>query len=307
VSVVAPPLALEQALLVELGSHRFARGHEPRSQQDAARAEGEGGDQPTTVGDSARRHDGDVHGVDHLGQERHRPDGCRFGRRGLAVDRTVAAGFAALSHDDVGAVGGRGACILHVRDHREYLDPVPPALLDERRLEPAECGREHRRPLVEHDLDRRIDDVGGAPGPSRRRRNAETLAELVQHFLRAPQGLVADRIGIDRRPERAVEPQIHPERAVGQLPDSADHHAQPVGRHVESGEDAEPARAAHFGDELGAGDSAHAGLDDRIVDADEIAQRRAKDHLAHSSSSSAIGAGRPSPRSHARRARRRPA
>ena len=79
-----------------------------------------------------------------------------------------------------------------------------------------------------------------------------------------------------------MQPEIDTERAVGQLADAADHRAEVVGRHVETGEDAEPPGATHFGHELGAGDGAHARLDDRVVDPEEIAQRRAKCHLAPS-------------------------
>src|SRR5205085_12206208 len=54
--------------------------------------------------------------------------------------------------------------------------------------------------------------------------------------------------------------------------------AQLVGRHAQTGHDAEPARARHLGGELGPGGAAHARLHDRVFDAQQLAERRAQAH-----------------------------
>src|SRR2546427_3542717 len=91
------------------------------------------------------------------------------------------------------------------------------AVVDEPRLEPSEGRGEDRRPLVEHDLDRGIHEIRRPSGSGRRRRNPEALAEAVEHLLGSAQRLLANRGGIDGRPEGAVQPQVHAERAVRQL------------------------------------------------------------------------------------------
>src|SRR2546426_589273 len=154
------------------------------------------------------------------------------------------------------------------------------AVVDQPRLEPSEGRGEDRRPLVEHDLDRGIHEIRRPSGSGRRRRNPEALAEAVEHLLGSAQRLLANRVGIDGRPEGAVQPQVHAERAVRQLARAVDHRAQIVRRNVEPGQDPEASGAAHLHHQVGTGDGAHAGLDDRVLDVEEIAQRCAEGHGA---------------------------
>jgi hypothetical protein len=99
----------------------------PRSTPLAPRASA--ATSPRPVGDPAGRDDRHADRVDHLRQEGHHAHGRRVGRRGLAVNRAMAAGFASLRHDHVGAAGRRGARVLDRRDHRHHLDPAATALL----------------------------------------------------------------------------------------------------------------------------------------------------------------------------------
>ena len=75
-----------------------------------------------------------------------------------------------------------------------------------------------------------------------------------------------------------MQPEIDAEGPVRQLAHPTDAGAQVVGGHAEARENAEPSRAAHLGHELGSGDSAHPGLEDGVLDAQEITERRAEDH-----------------------------
>jgi len=91
----------------------------------------------------------------------------------------MAARLASLSHDHVGAAGGGGARVLHGRDHGHDLDAAPAAVLHQPGLEPSQRGREDRRPLLEHDVDRGIHEIGRPAGSGHRRRDAQVLAESV--------------------------------------------------------------------------------------------------------------------------------
>src|SRR2546425_2504195 len=104
--------------------------------------------------------------------------------------------------------------------------------------------------------------------------------EAVEHLLGSAQRLLANRVGIDGRPEGAVQPQVHTERAARQLARAVDHLSQIVRRNVEPGQDPEASGAADLYHQLGTGDGAHAGLDDRVFDVEEIAQRCAEGHGA---------------------------
>ena len=108
--------------------------------------------------------------------------------------------------------------------------------------------------------------------------NPEALAEPIEHSLGASQNVVADLAGIERRTQRPMQPQIHAERPVRQPANLADHRAQVVRRDVETGQHTQSAGATHLGHELGTGNRAHAGLDDRVFDPEQIAQRRAERH-----------------------------
>src|SRR5262249_22129229 len=91
------------------------------------------------------------------------------------------------------------------------------------------------------------DQIGSAHWSRSDRGNAQTLAKLIQHALRAAHRRLVDPAGIDRRSERAMEPEVHAERAVGQLAHAPDHRAQLVGRHVEPGRHAGPRSATSWG------------------------------------------------------------
>src|SRR2546426_1042534 len=103
-----------------------------------SRAPGRSWIRPTlwpAIGNAARRHDGHRHRVDDLREQGDDTHARRLGRRGLAVQRAVTAGLAALSDDHVRTVRRRGAGVLHGRDHGHDLDAAPMALLDELALE----------------------------------------------------------------------------------------------------------------------------------------------------------------------------
>src|SRR5262249_8831775 len=145
-------------------------------------------------------------------------------------------------------------------------------------VEPAERGREHRGPLLEHDLDGCVDKIGRPGRPARRRRNPKTLADAIRHLLASPQRRLWYPDGIDWGPEIAMQPEIHAERTIGQLADAPDHPSQIVWRHVKPRQDAEAAGAAHLGDQLRPRDGAHARLDDGILDTQKITKRGAEAH-----------------------------
>jgi hypothetical protein len=109
------------------------------------------------------------------------------------------------------------------------------------------------------------------------RRNPELTAEPVEHRLDGGQPVVGDRRRIGGRAELRVEPQVDPERAVGQLANLADPAPQLLGGNVQAGQDPQAAGARHLGHQVGPGDASHAGLHDRVVDAEQIAQGRPQD------------------------------
>jgi hypothetical protein len=69
-----------------------------------------------------------------------------------------------------------------------------------------------------------------------------------------------------------VEPQIDAEGAAGQAAHFADLAPELVAVQAEAGEDAEPAGARHLGYERRTRNPLHGGLDDRVLDADQLAQ-----------------------------------
>ena len=187
-------------------------------EQHAHRPEGQRGDQAAAVDDAARRHHRDRHRVNDLRNERERAHAGGLGRGALHPRGPMAAGLAPLGHHDVDARGDDRARVLHRRHHRHDLDPRGAAAADEFGTRVAEPDAEDRRPLLEDHFDLRPDDVRDGLGPSRPRWQPEPGAEPVEDGVDSGQPLVGDRRRIDRRPELRVEPQVHPERAIGELP-----------------------------------------------------------------------------------------
>src|SRR5213079_3432385 len=78
---------------------------------------------------------------------------------------------------------------------------------------------------------------------------------------------------------------------------AADHLPEVVRRDVEPGEDAEAAGAAHLRHELGPGDTPHTRLDDRVLDREQLAERRPEHaHSALPRASSRMACSRSLPR-----------
>ena len=70
-----------------------------------------------------------------------------------------------------------------------------------------------------------------------------------------------------------MQPQIDAKGTIGQRADAANLAAQIVGREVQSGENAEPARARDFGGQLRPGDAPHSRLNDWVPDVQETRKR----------------------------------
>ena len=155
------------------------------------------------------------------------------------------------------------------------------ATTGERHVGRAERRAEDGHALVEHDLERVVDQIRDGIRSLGLGGNAQPLAELVEGTLGAAQRPVRDRRGIGRRTQLAVKPEVDPERPVGQLADSTNALAQLVGRDVQPRENPERPGPADLGHQLRPRDPAHSGLQDRIFDAEQVAERGAE-HLGHS-------------------------
>ena len=172
--------------------------------------------------DAARRHDRDLHRVDHLRHQRERADLAR-----------VAARLRPLRRHDVGArrLGTDG--VLHLARHHHDLHPVPLHLADVL-LGHGEAGHEDAHLLVEED----------------------------------------GQVGLDHLRNRRQ--QVDREGTAGEPPGLADLLAQAVGREVRRPHDAETAGIRHRCHQRRHRHAAHAGKADGHLDAEEVADRRAK-------------------------------
>jgi hypothetical protein len=165
------------------------------------------------------------------------------------------------------------ARVVHRGDHGHDERAGAVAAFDHRRVGVAEPDAPHRHLLLED----RVEGLGNDIGERRRRRRyfgqLEPAAEAIQHLLHGSQRLAGDlRRGV-RRSQIVVQPQVDAEGTIGQLAHAADLAAQIVGAEPETREDAERTGVRHFRDELGARDATHAGLENRMIDAQQIAER----------------------------------
>ena len=89
----------EDGRTVSLGHSGFVAGEKGRPQLDCAGTEGQRGSNAAAIHDAARCHDWNADGVDHLGNERHRPHQALLGRGQEAS--AVAPRLAALGDDSI--------------------------------------------------------------------------------------------------------------------------------------------------------------------------------------------------------------
>ena len=75
-----------------------------------------------------------------------------------------------------------------------------------------------------------------------------------------------------------MEPEVDAEWPVSALPHLADPQTQLVRRESQPREDAEAARPGDFSDQVGPGHVAHAGLEDRVLDSQQITEHRVECH-----------------------------
>ena len=196
----------------------------------------------------------------------------------------MAAGLATLGDDDVHAVGLDRARVLDGRHHRHHLDPALVTAAHHGCVGIAEADRPHRHALLEDDREPLVDEIGHTRRGRVSGRNSEPLAEDVELRLHGARRGRRHARGIDGRTQLGVQPLIDAERAIGHRAHVADAPAKLVGGHAEAGHDAEAAGARDLGRELGAGRAAHAGLHDRVLDAEQLAERGAQAHRVNSSS-----------------------
>ena len=267
---------LEHRLLPELRRGGLPGGDEPRAQHHALGAQRESGDQASPVGDAAG---GDHRRPDRVDDLRNERDGRHaLGAGRLDPRGPMAARLAALGHDGVDAGADDGARVLDAADHRDDLDVALVAAADHVGARIAERDGEHGDALLQDDLERGVDDVGQAGRPRLGGRQAEPLTEAIERVLNRAHARLRDRAHVDRRSHLAVQPQVHAERSVGEPPHGADRPSHSVGWQLEPGDDPEAAGFRHLGHQLGTGHAAHPRLHDRIVDTQQVAQRRAQAH-----------------------------
>ena len=110
-------------------------------------------------------------------------------------------------------------------------------------------------------------EEGASPSRSRNR---------LRVFLHHLQDTLRDARHVGRRHHVGVEQQVHAERPVGEALHLADARADFIGRKVRAAQDAQAAGTAHRRRERRAGDASHARLQDRVLDAEEVAQGSAQ-------------------------------
>jgi len=152
----------------------------------------------------------------------------------------VAARLVALGDDHVHAVLRVIARLLHVAAEGHHLH-AEPVRLRGNWARTAQPSHQYGRALLQSDVDPALDLIG----------------ELLHLVARGADG---------------GEEHVHPEGLIGLVAHATDLLAEMLGRSVGRRDDAEAARRGDGGGERGAGDPAHAGLTDRIADAQQIAE-----------------------------------
>ncbi len=104
----------------------------------------------------------------------------------------------------------------------------------------------------------------------------ETLAEAVQHALDGQDSLIGDPGHVDGGPKLGMKPEVDAKGAVGERAHATNPLTKIVRCEIQAGEDPEPTRAADLGYQFGACDASHAGLENRILDAEHVRERGAK-------------------------------
>ena len=110
---------------------------------------------------------------------------------------------------------------------------------------------------------------------------------LVGEVGRSTPGEREDRDALGQRhldgcPVHLADHMVDAEGAVRELPHARDALAELLGIEPQAREDAEASGPRDFGDQLRPGHAAHAGLEDRVLDAEEIAERRSQRVHVHS-------------------------
>ena len=234
--------------------------------------------QPPAVGDAAGRNHRHPHGVHHLGNERHRRDGTIVAGRHAGPGGAVAAGLGSLRHQRVDAGGRHRAGVRDAADHGDHAGAPRVTASHQVGARVAERDREDRYALLEDDLDPGVDHVGQAGRPLVAGRQPQPRAEAVERVLHGVDLGLRNRGHVERWPHLGVQPEVDAERPIGEAPHRPNALADLLGWQLQPGQDAEASGAAHLGHQLGPGDAAHPGLENRHLDAEEIAQRCAQRH-----------------------------
>jgi hypothetical protein len=198
--------------------------------------------------------------------------------RPLGPRGAMASRLAALGHDDVHAGALHRARVRDGRHHDHHLDAALVRAADLLGARLTEADRPHGDALLDDDLERGVDQVGHRRRAGGRRRQPQSRAEAVESGLHLGHRGLGDRGGVGGRPQRVGHELVDAEGAVGGGPHAPDRVAHLVGREVQRRDDAEAAGPGHLGDQVGAGDAAHPRLHDRMLDTQQVAQRRAKLH-----------------------------
>jgi len=237
---------------------------EPRAELGALGAEREGGHEPGSVHDAAGRDHRHVHRPDDLRNQGERAHHDRTLRvRHLEVG-PVTTGLAALCDDDVRAGFGRGHRVRHRRDHRDHRDPRL-ARHGNDGCRVTQPGRDRGDALLERDADQ-------IERGCRRRRRFGGGWKAERGAPRRQGGVDLVLGGGGGRGHR--EQDVGGDRRVGQGTGTAQGGPGGIGGHPRQAERAEAPGLADGGDELRGGRTpGHARQQDRMTDAEEVAER----------------------------------
>jgi hypothetical protein len=182
----------------------------------------------------------------------------------------VASRLASLSDDRVHAGRSDGSRVLDRCNHRDDFDAALVAAAHHLRTRIAEADAPDRNPLLQDHLEGLGNEVRDARRTRESRRDVQALAETVQRPLNDAHALLRNLRDVGRRAQLGVQPEVDPERPVGELAHAADLCLQVLSLDSQPREDAEPTRLAHLGDELRSGDASHPRLENRVFDPEKV-------------------------------------
>src|SRR5262249_48117810 len=184
----------------------------------------------------------------------------------------MSTSFSPLRHDGIQTDSLHRPAVFDGCDHGDYLYAVAMTCLDHLRSRIAQAHAEDRHMLLQNDLKALRDQIRQLGWALRLWREAQVSPERIQGGLYGLDDLVGEVSRLHGGTDFRREYEVYPKWLIRLAPNGTDGLTQLVGGQQKAGEEPEASRVGDSRREIRSRNATHAGLEDGIVNAQEITE-----------------------------------